>query len=45
MLSHLALAKMEADVWARLCREDGAEPRGLSGCLRIPCEGELILKK
>lgn len=41
----IEFAKKEADAWARLCREDGVEPRGLIGCPRIPCEGELILKE
>jgi hypothetical protein len=33
------------DEWAELCRKDGVEPRGWSGCPRIPCSGELIYKE
>jgi|GEM_PF-1217754 len=37
-------AKAHAGEWADLCRRDGVEPRGLSGCPVLPCPGELVLQ-
>ena len=38
------MAKATQEEWARLCREDGTEPRGLIGCPAFTCPGEMILK-
>ena len=31
--------------WGALCRRDGVEPRGISPCPNITCDGELILQE
>lgn len=41
----IVMAKDFQTNWAALCRRDGTEPRGISPCPVVPCEGELILKE
>ncbi len=38
-------AKRYQEKWAKMCREDGIEPRGLSPCPNLSCIGELQLKE
>lgn len=40
----IEMAKREAETWAQLCREASIEPRGLVGCPKITCKGEMILR-
>ena len=41
----IAMAKDFQNNWAVQCKRDGTEPRGITPCPVIPCEGELILKE
>ncbi len=40
----IKLSKRSEQDWAKGCREDGVEPRGLIGCPLMPCDGEMVLK-
>jgi len=39
----LKIAKDNQASWKEDCEQDGVKARGLIGCPRIPCPGELIL--
>ena len=41
----IEMAKHYQELWAKLCRQNGVEPRGLSSCPNIGCPGELQLKE
>ena len=38
----IAVAMCAEDDWAKMCRADGVEPRGLHPCPNFTCDGEMV---